>query len=572
MILVVGVLLSTSVLGSESRPELRALFAEYGREARSLHRDEFAVYVQNDVDHAAAMEAGESGSAWLLQSRMSETMMGQNKAFMDRRLELMEQAKQLIRQSSDDDLIDLLLSAEALPAALFLSNTMMPGIAESQQRHPEFQRLRDLFHASRPLQQRVIDLWWNERPYVSFLFSVQELNEHTERLQSSRDEFLSPPLGAIMVGVAFNAVPKSSLLTALDEAVAARTIRPLPEHIEELIENGVLAMFLELPAEALAERVERGELIWLKSLVERDPEGHFAIANEHVDRLSLEQQLHIVQSRPNAESIEILRAAWYQAMDDLSCQGCMPPAEAVDQMELVNALVAMPGQEVADMLVELVELQKAIGEDRERAGVIFTMFFSSNEAVVSSGLELARHDELVSLPLFGLKRLHAANPDAFQALVVRKLERFQAMAEVDRDELLAGPMACQFSALSLYAKLAGMASPWPSWFEQHRASMPDPRGCASAFTEVLSIETMTAAGLDLVLDAYLGSDSPVDPTAMLVANFRNRRMDDHGLLAERLSDTPVWDALDQDDRDWLLGVQTSEKSGLSCEGEVALRI
>ncbi|OAB58817.1 hypothetical protein AY599_20120 [Leptolyngbya valderiana BDU 20041] len=556
------------MLGSESRTGPEALFAEYGREARDLVRGEWAFYLQSYAEQKDAMSAGEPGASWLMQARWSEAMLQDEQAFMNRRLELVDKARQLIRQASDEELIDLLTSAEPLPTALFLSNTLMSSSAGFLERHPEFARLRDLFHDRPALQQRAIDLWWDDRSYASLLFSADELAESAKLLDMHREEFLAPALGSMMFGVVFNAVPDASLLAALDRAIDRSAASPLPEHIEQSIENGVAAAFLGLTPESLAERVERGQLIWLPSLVERDPEGRFAIVEQHMDRLTLAQQLQVIAARPDEGSMEILRAAWYEAMDELACVDCSTPADPIDPMHLVNVLIAMPGQEPADMLVELVELQKTLGENQDHAGILSAMFFSGNEAVLSAALELALDEAVSPLPLMGLERLHSANPEAFQALVEQRLASFHAMSLADRDELLAGPMACHFSSLALYASLSGMDSPWPGWFEKHRATAPKPDDCASEYANVLAIDSLTLPGLDAVLDLYQAGDAAVDSVNSLVSGVRYRRVDDQGRLAERLVVSPIWNELTQENQDWLLGVDAPKASNLSCEGEV----
>jgi hypothetical protein len=572
MMLAACMLVSVPVLGSEPRYELRDLFAEYGREARSLVRDEWGFYLQNYADQAVAREVGEPGSDWLLQSRLSEAMRGQGKAFMDRRQALAEQADALIRQSSDEQLIDLLRSGDTLAVSQFLSNSMLSfgDPSEDSGTQADRQRLRGLFESSPELQQVLIDLWWDDRPYLGFLFSTDKVADYAERLQVDRAEMFGPSLGASMTGVVFSAVPREALLAVLDDAIAAWGTVSLPRHVEDLIENGVLASFLDLSPAWLAERVEGGQMIWLNSLAIRDPDGRFAVIDEHIDRLSLDQQLRIIQSRPDPDSIDILRAAWHQAMDDLGCQGCTPSDDAVDRMDLVGALVAMPGQEVAEMLVELFELQRIAGEGvgDGASGIVSSMLFSNNEAVLSAGLELALDEDASPLPMMGLKRLHAANADAFQALVARRLDRFEAMSPADREELLAGPIACQFSALSLYARLSDMPSTWPGTMERHRDLARSPDSCASLFIDVLSIESMTASGLDAVLAVYLSGDEPLASVSNFIVNLRYR---DTGLrddLAERLIASPIWDRLDPDHRDWLLGVQSSGLSELSCEGDL----
>ncbi|MEN1728430.1 MAG: hypothetical protein AAGJ52_08305 [Pseudomonadota bacterium] len=321
----------------------------------------------------------------------------------------------------------------------------------------------------------------------------------------------------------------------------------------------MIASFLNLTPEWLAERIERGQLVWLPSLIERDPEGSFAVVDQHMDTLTLAQQLRVIAARPDSASMETLRTAWYQVVDGLTCDNCTTSVEPTTPEDLVNVLVLVPGQEVADMLTELVELQKTFGDDHEHAVTIGAMFFSGNEAILSAALELALDEAVPPLPwVVGLSRLHSANSDAFQALVERRLMGLQSMNAADRDELMAGSTACHFSAMALYASLAEMDSPWPALFEEHRAKARQPGDCAYRFADILSIQSLMIPGLDAVLDLYLASDTPADSVNRLVSNFRSRRIDPQGRLAERLIDSSVWDELDQEGRDYLLGIQSSE--------------
>ena len=564
---------STAVFASNSRSDSEALFEQYASEVVNTMQEGFRQQIQLYQQYSNAKADSDGQLSWLSQTQFSADIVEDAEGYESESDDFHQLALDFIRQSSDQDLVRVLRRADALPVALFLSRFTVEMSFDPTGEltdENELSRLKSLISSDRSLQDLILNLWLDDRSTVKLIFEQPGHDDLVAQIDELWGLAESLALGSILSYSAVTLLPEDRLLAFLDRATSNDNIDQLPDHIRDLIEDGVFFAFVDVPSDWLAEQVEQGRMIWLNTLIQKDPDNAFALQNDYIEQLTISQQLSFIQNQPKAEHLVQLRRIWHQAINELNCFDCDSDEPAVDLWDLAFALIAMPGQEPVDMLLELLDLQHIMGEKQDVETIVNMMLHSSHPAMMRAGLQLAEDTErfpLLHLPMYKLSELHTADAETLLAIVTTRVDQFKAASEAQREALSISFLACDLSAQMLYAQVHGVPTEWSTWLKSHGSLAQTQNWCAESFAAVIA-SSKGAAALDLVVDAYLRDNAPVSAWSRLVSALHWMLNAEPDHLTERLVDTAIWDELPQSDRDWLLGIQTPMDAAMSCEGEV----
>lgn len=570
---VVGVVFSTTVFASNARLDSEALFEQYASEVVRTMQEGFRQQIQLYQQYSNAKADSDGQLSWLSQTQFSADIVEDAEVYESQSDNFHELALDFIRQSSDQDLVRVLRRADALPAALFLSRFTVEMTFDPTDEFTdknELSRLKLLISSDRSLQDLILNLWLDDRSIVKLIFEQPGHDDLVTQIDKLWGLAESLALGSILSYSAVTLLPEDRLLAFLDRVTSNDNIHQLPDHIRDLIEDGVFFAFVDVPSDWLAEQVEQGRMIWLNTLIQKNPDNAFALQDDYIEQLTVSQQLSFIQNQPKAEHLVQLRRIWQQATNELNCFDCDSDEPAVDHWDLAFALIAMPGQEPVDMLLELLDLQHIMGEKQDIETIVNMMLHSSHPAMMRAGLQLAEDIErfpLLHLPMYKLSELHTADAETLLAIVTTRVDQFKAASEAQREALSTSFLACDLSAQMLYAQVHGVPTEWSTWLESHGSLAQTQDWCAQSFAAVIA-SSKDAAALDLVMDTYLRDNAPVSAWSRLVSALRWMLDAEPDHLTERLVDTAIWDELSQSDRDWLLGIQTPADAAISCEGAV----
>lgn len=564
---------STTVFASNSQLDSEALFEQYANEVVSTTREEFRRQIQLYQQYSDTQADPDGQSSWLSQMQFYTYRAEDSEGYESKLDDFHQLALDFIRQTSDQELVQILRHADPLPAALFLSNATaeiaLNPSDELMDEH-ELSRLKSLISSNRSLQDLILNLWLSDHSMVELIFEESEYDDVVAQIDEIWGESDAFVLGNMLSYSVITLLPEDRLLAFLDRATSNDTIHQLPDHIRTSIEDGMFSMFVDISSDWLAERVKQGQMIWFNMLVQEDPKNAFALQDDYIEQLTISQQLSFIQNKPKAEHLAQLRTIWHRAINEMTCFDCDLDDSAIDLEDLVSALIAMPGQEPVDMLLELLDLQQMMGIKQDLETIVRMMLHSSDQAMMRAGLQLARDAEgfsLLYLPMYKLSELHTADAETLLAIVTTRVDQLKAASEAQREALSTSFLACDLSAQMLYAQVHGVPTEWSTWLESHGSLAQTQDWCAQSFAAVIA-SSKDAAALDLVVDTYLRDNAPVSAWSRLVSALRWMLDAEPDHLTERLVDTAIWDELLQSDRDWLLGIQNPVDAAMSCEGAV----
>lgn len=484
---------------------------------------------------------------------------------------LVAEASLLLGQWSDAELVDYLLQAEPLPLMSLVGQSLsvMAVEGELEQIASARDRFRQLVLEHPALEDRLLDLWWDERTFSDLLLGP-EAAEARARLNASPDWLRFGTVGGQFGYTAVQLISPTRLQQRLSEATAPERLESLPQHVREMIELGHLAQFAELPAEWLAEQVDAGHLIWLNSLSIVAPEQAESALAEHATAIDRTQRLRLILHRPQPDDLIVAQDAWQSLMDAAWCDGCGEPVDPDMAEALVMALLSMEGEAPARMLRELLAEEALPNADMQRMNIGSMALWSEQPALQRLGLELAEESSSILLMAANFPGLHALAPERLHALAAQRLEDWDSLNRDEQAWFARSGLGCEPVAWAFYVQ--GSASDM-DWKSRYRALMGQDEvnafpGCAMALASIIRTEKDGLHRLSEVMAFYQSIEVGGDAWSALTSSLRRQGNDDHRLvLAGALLDSSHWDALSDADRRWLLGEEDRSSRPSSCRAE-----